>query len=318
MKEKVDKLTPEQEADLAVWRDKGLAAGLNTDRIDKEKAVDIIHRLQTVVLGRQETPAVFFENPLEAILAINLLAEDKYENPEQVRGKTKEEILKVTGKDKLTFYWPYLVGSFDSYWLYFYDYFIKHDLVEIEPELKEKLYILFDCLSLGLIYPLEDICFVTEKPAEIHLENGQLHYKTGPAISYNGDFKVYALNGVIVDQYLVETPEEELSMDYYNKQKNADVRTEFVRKFGIDRMMEFGKKIDSYENYNEEWWTKSEYELYDMNKLFEGVEYAPHLKMTNPTTKIFHVEPVAPTCKTISEALKDRFGDKEFQIQDIK
>jgi hypothetical protein len=45
-----------------------------------------------------------------------------------------------------------------------------------------------------------------------------------------------------------------------------------------------------------------------MQSLFPNVDYAPHLKMLNQTTKIWHVEAVSPSCKTIEAALEDRYG----------
>ena len=73
------------------------------------------------------------------------------------------------------------------------------------------------------------------------------------------------------------------------------------------------KLMDSYKDYNDEWWTKSEYELYDALPLYEGVTRharCPHLKMKNQTTGIWHVEGVHPGCKTIEEALAWRESNK--------
>jgi hypothetical protein len=78
-----------------------------------------------------------------------------------------------------------------------------------------------------------------------------------------------------------------------------------------------GSQLDTFKNYNEEWWTKSEYELWDMNTVFEGVDYAPHLKMRNATTGIWHVEAVAPNCKTLNDAIQDRFNGRDFCIEAI-
>jgi hypothetical protein len=89
---------------------------------------------------------------------------------------------------------------------------------------------------------------------------------------------------------------------------------EFIRKVGIERMLSFGSKLDTYENYDNEWWTNSEYELHDMNCLFPGVDYAPHLKMLNQTTRVWHVEAVDPRCKTLEDAINFRFNDRKINI----
>jgi hypothetical protein len=173
--------------------------------------------------------------------------------------------------------------------------------------------------KIGLIYPLEDVCIVSEKPTVINLSDNQLHCEGGPALEYAGhsSFKIFALNGVMVDEYLAVTPGEQLDLTYYNEIQNADQKTEFVRKFGVERMLELGKKIDSYDKYSDEWWNKSEYELWDMSCLFQGVSYAPHLKMVNQTTNVFHVEAVSPQCRTLADAIKERLGGRDLKITAI-
>ena len=91
----------------------------------------------------------------------------------------------------------------------------------------------------------------------------------------------------------------------------------FVKKYGVERMLELGTKIDTYENYDEEWWTKSEYELWDMKNLFVGVKFAPHLKMLNQTTRVWHVEAVSPRCRSLQDAIKERFRGRELEVISI-
>jgi hypothetical protein len=113
------------------------------------------------------------------------------------------------------------------------------------------------------------------------------------------------------------TPSHELTLEQYNKLENADHKMEFVRKFGVERMLSVGKKIDSHENYNEAWWTKSEYELWDMAVLFPGIPYAPHLKMLNQTVGVWHVESVSPECKNLKQAIAERLGDIDLSNHEI-
>jgi galactitol-specific phosphotransferase system IIC component len=51
-----------------------------------------------------------------------------------------------------------------------------------------------------------------------------------------------------------------------------------------------------------------------MSKLFTSLEYAPYLKMLNPTTKVWHMEGVSPECKTVKDAIKERFGGRDMKI----
>jgi hypothetical protein len=123
-----------------------------------------------------------------------------------------------------------------------------------------------------------------------------------------------------VPEYLAVTPGHQLDLELYNKEQNADVKAEFVRKVGIERFLEMGKKLDTYANYDQEenpWWYNSEYELWDMQSLFPTLETAPFLKMVNQTTRIFHMEGVPPTCRDLPSAIKSRFGGRDMRIVNV-
>jgi hypothetical protein len=117
------------------------------------------------------------------------------------------------------------------------------------------------------------------------------------------------------------TPAEKLDINFFINEKNADIRTEFVRKYGIDRMVSMGQDIDTYKKYKNEWWTKSQYKLINMAFAYEGLSYCPHLYMLNQTVPgVYHVEAVSPKCKTIQDALNERYSINisEYDIVDIK
>lgn len=291
---KIESLTPEQTAKLAVYADKWIAIGRDTTSLPLEEVTKIIHKYQTELLQTKTTPVVIFKNPKEAWAFIQ----------------------KHTGSTE-SFVFPYQDGSFFSHVFSFYDFFLSENLVKIDEELQRKFNVWSDTAKLGLIYPLDDICVVTDKPFKIATNSqGRLHCEDGMALQYDG-WGFYSLNGITVPEYLVMTPSEELSMDFFKKETNADIKAEFVRKYGVERMLDLGKKVDTYENYDQEeqsWWWKSEYELHDMAVLFEGLEYQPYLKMKNQTTGIWHVEAVSPSCRTLVDAIKERFGGKEMKI----
>ena len=222
----------------------------------------------------------------------------------------------------MTFVPCYQDGSFFAYVFSYYDYLLNEGLVKIDADLQKKYDAWVATVNLGLIYPFDDVCFVTEKPMAIRYnERGQLHCENGPAMQYAGGYQFYSLNGINVPEYLVMTPSEDLDVEFFKKEKNADVKAEFVRKYGVERMLDLGKKLDSFENYDQEdhsWWWKSEYELWDMAVLFEGIPYQPYLKMRNATTSVWHVEAVSPSCLTLTDALKERFGGREMKILEIR
>lgn len=171
--------------------------------------------------------------------------------------------------------------------------------------------------KVGFIWYFKGICFICDRSLFINKKGVQLHHDSEPAISYSDGYSVWCLNGVNVPRYLVETPKEKLDIDFFKTEKNADVRAEFIRKYGIERMVGLGKVIETVENHENDWFNKSEYQLIDMGSIY-GRKYAPHLKMKNLTTGIYHLEGVDPSCRTVEQALKWRAKGKEINIKSIK
>ena len=157
------------------------------------------------------------------------------------------------------------------------------------------------------LIPYKGICFVSEKPTEIHWKDKRLHNESGPSVKWPDGYAMWNLNGVRVPEWLVTTKAEDLTMERFNTIDNADVKAEFIRKAGMTQMKAFGKTVDKYDRYNDPWWAKSEYELLDMGDFMakNGYEkrYCPYLWMKNQTTGVYHLEGIDPKCKTIGAAL---------------
>ena len=319
--EKIEKLTKEQEAKIPEYVDKWINVGINTDRLDPvptKKTVDMFLEL----IGKPSTELLITNNPIEAWVCCALFEHGvkidqlKTEMKTVFNGNPKKyEIPKA--------YLPYQTGSFFAGVFSFYDYMIEELEVEIDAELYVKYKKWEQTSQIGCIYPLDGLTVVCEKPTVIHFnENKVLHKDGAAALEYagEGDFKIFALNGVTVPEWLAVTPEEELDISRYNEITNADIKAEFVRKVGIERFLEKGTLKDSYTNYNGkeyDWWHKSQYELWDMQNIFNGLPYAPFLKMVNQTTGIWHMEGVSPQCNTVHDAIKERFNGHDFVIDEI-
>ncbi len=167
-------------------------------------------------------------------------------------------------------------------------------------EKKYDLFLNFNS-EVHFIIPYKNVAFISEKPIEINWENKRLHKDGDKAVKYSDGWGIYCLNGVRVPEYLVITPESRLDIEFFKKEKNVEVRTQFVRKYGIDRMRTLGKIIDKMDRWD--------YELIDMSPIFTNINYAPYLKMKNPSTGTIHMEGVHPECKTVEMALKWRAGE---------
>jgi len=319
---KIEKLTKEQEAKIPEYVRKWIDIGTNTDRLDPEMTRKIIDKFRTIT-KMPEAPLLIVENPIEAWVCCclfennNVAFEDLVQEMHDVfHGNPKKYKIEQASM-------PYQSGSFFANVFSFYDFMLEELGVEIDKDLYVNYKNWEMTSQLGCIYPLDKLTVVCQKPTVIHLnERNVLHKDGAPALECagEGDFKIYALNGVVVPEYLVMTPEEKLDIELYNKETNADIKAEFVRKVGIERFLEKGKLMDSYENYTGaeyDWWHKSEYQLWDMASLFSGLNKAPFLKMLNQSVGIWHMEGVSPECNTLEDALKERFSGKSFIIKNI-
>ena len=174
-----------------------------------------------------------------------------------------------------------------------------------------------------IVAPYENFCFVCENPQKVYFLNQRLHKDGGSCIEWNYTkreiYKIYRLNGTRVPQWLAETPSAQLKPEQYLEIKDIDVKAQFIKKFGVDRMVSIGKTIDVYENHknshNYKFYSDSEYKLVDMSVLFpERYNYLPYLYMKNQTVPgLYHLECVynpklKEQPKTITEALQVRMG----------
>lgn len=107
-------------------------------------------------------------------------------------------------------------------------------------------------------------------------------------------------------KWIVEPPAEDLDPRKITAIANAEVRREFVRKVGIDRICyKLGAKVES---------KQGDYELLRLD-VGEG-QFWTYLKMLNPSIGTWHVEGVPNAINTVQEALNWRNGLTPEQIDD--
>ena len=207
--------------------------------------------------------------------------------------------------------------SSGSGWSAFYDYFLEIGVHHNEDFIKHK-----SLLEKGIFMSIlfDKVVLVCTAPVKVsRRKDGVFHNENGPAYEFKNGEKYYVLNGVSVPEWLVMTHSDALDPNKVISIKNADQRAEGVRKLGIERLVKFGKVLDTYKNYNDEWFHKSQYELIDMSPIFTAIKYAPYLKMLNQSVPgVWHLEAVSKDCKTVQDAVDFRTKSKNPKIQIIK
>jgi hypothetical protein len=147
--------------------------------------------------------------------------------------------------------------------------------------------------GLWLYWLTPDEVIAVPRPV-LRIEGRMLHCPDGPAISWPEGERYYFLHGVEVVREIVETPASRLDPRLILLERNAQVRREIVRKVGVERVCEalHARSVDR----------QGDYELL-MLDLLDG-RMRPYLKMRNASVPgVYHVEGVAPECRTVAEAL---------------
>ncbi|WP_067830189.1 DUF6745 domain-containing protein [Actinomadura kijaniata] len=98
--------------------------------------------------------------------------------------------------------------------------------------------------SCGWWWPYDEVCVVTERPAEIHAEPGpgrpdgeiRLHNPDGPALRYRDDWALYFWNGTRVPAWVVTDPDPARVA----AEPNIEVRRCAIEKIGWEAYIERG------------------------------------------------------------------------------
>lgn len=187
----IDKLTPAQEAKIPEYVEKYLEIGLSTRPCDHAKAEDAIKRSYKY-LKLKEPTFIWVKSPFEGAKVAAQLAKGS----EDV---TKQEISEQGSKASF--------GSFEAYWVSFYDFVAtelpvkKDELIDIVKD------IVNEC---GVYWTFEDVVVVSEKPVAIHFKDKKLHNPEGLALEYVDGTGIFALEGKSYPSLLDMTIEKEM------------------------------------------------------------------------------------------------------------
>ena len=189
------------------------------------------------------------------------------------------------------------------------------DILKLElPEYEKYKYWEMAALEGGFRYMHSEFCIISDFPLYIRInKEDQPHCDGAPSHEWRDGWKLWHLNGVVVDQWMAETPPDELDVSKVMQIENVDQRREVLRRLGMERFVKNSgaKVIDALILEDESFYKNGEilYELL-LADLGEG-EKVKLLKMDNPSIDAIHVEAVHEDCMTVQESINWRaYGDK--------
>jgi hypothetical protein len=259
---------------VALWKQ----LALDTARLDRALTAELGLASCRVLFPNKKTPD-FFPTKVEVL-----------PSPKAVYQK-----LKALGESDLSFAW---YGAFGERWLGYYDFLRNTDpsKLQVSREAADTM------INWGLnshymaVSPKTQTMFVSERAVEYHVDSRDfLHNPNGPAILYEDGTALWAIHNTRVPKELIMTPADKLDVKLILTERNAQVRSEIIRKIGIQRVVrDLGAKtVDSSDDLG--------YKLLEID--LGNNTKRRYLQMTNPSVEgMIHVEAVPPTVKTVEEA----------------
>ena len=304
----ITKLTKKQINKFPQYVSEWTRKGLTTEPQSLENAIIDFGNFQKLILKKEKiAPVVILDSPTQCWIAVCMMANLKNLSDSQVQSQVQSQVESQVSSQVYSqvesqvssqikdFIYPYFDCQFWAGWFSFYE-FLKNEVGVSFTN--EKEYNAFkDCQKYGMAFPLDELCIVCQPPTIIKKNSDGLHCTDGPALSYNGDNEIYALNGVSMPKEYVLTAEENITAEMVMKETNVEIRRELLRKVGIERILNDlpHKVLDTVGNY----------ELYSLD-LSDELKNCKYLKMTNPSVGCFHLEGIEPSINTVEEALKWR------------
>ena len=195
MSKQIDKLTPAQEAKIPAYLDKYMKIGLDTQCSDRAKAEDAVRRLYKQMEYGEIKQFHWLDNPLAGC---ELAAKFAKMNPaEALLDDAPQRALSVvvTRADLADQASKASYGSFEAYWVAFYD-FVQTELpVPAHPLVDICKDIVLEC---GVFWTFAGHVIITDKPKAIRVKDNKLHSeKDLPAIEYQDGTAIYAKDGKV-------------------------------------------------------------------------------------------------------------------------
>lgn len=273
-------LTAEEKEILEKFRQEWFEIGVCTDPADRPAAEAAIAGIYAL-LGKKKPVFVWVDGPKAAI--------------DYILSKSTLDVHRALS----ACFW----GQHEAGWVAYYLFPNLHLGVEYKKEDKKQLELWASVArSCMWWWPFENVCIISERLQEVHIENGVLHRDGGPAILCRDGWVVYELHNVAVPEWLAVTKAEDIDPRRIKDLRNAEVRREFVRKVGIDRICSAldAQVIDVLRDY----------ELLELDLDSGDGRRWRYLKMLSPSLPdVYHVEGVANESGTVRDSLAWRKPD---------
>jgi len=188
MSDVIEKLTPEQEAQIDVYLKKWLDVGYKVEAMDVQKAKDAVDFIYTKLLNLPTPPIHIVHSPLEGQILCNKLARNV-----DARALKPGETLE------------YYEMARSNWWMSsyaFYDYVLHVLFPEKDSEFPLFNEFLEHSHHLHFLWTFDEAAIICNFPEEINIDpvDRKMHDPLKPAVKYRDGYSVYAYKGESFDR----------------------------------------------------------------------------------------------------------------------
>lgn len=281
---KIDKLTPEQEADIIVTRDKWLDRFFSCKNFIKQeevtKGIEWLYKMS----GFEKPRIIFVDSPYACQVVAN---------------KEMKKFLGEPEDGPLTYYQTASYCNVSDYgWVAWEDYFIRHKLIELEPEVLENFNNFKALLEAGIydMIQFDTLCIVSDMPCKIFRKETRLHNPAGYAVEFKDGWGQHYINGRFIPEEIFNKAPT-LTKKEFISEKNSDYKGAWYEILGQQKVMELlgaveiNKEVVAHKNGDLETLT-----LYKTKETFEEIDNQPFawVKMVCPSTGTNYLQGVEP------------------------
>lgn len=242
------KLTKEEQKQIEINRDTVYEIECTPD-MSRDELIQA-YQEQCIFVGRRRGP-VDIEMLEDAITVLYKAL--GYERPEFVRCTSPQDAQKKMNKHQGTtnhVYTTFLYGSLDSYWIWYY--LLCNKLGEQYTDEQMRLLKAWETISWHAFFwwPFDDICFFCDRPDALYIdENDRLSNDQGAALSFSDGWKIYAINNIEIDGWIIEEPWK-LTPKHIRDEPNSEVRRLMIELYGWDKWFKDvnAKVVDEHPN----------------------------------------------------------------------
>ena len=231
---KITTLTPEQEAQIPVWREAWRAIGLSSERIVPDEARSAIRELYASA-GMAAPKAIFVaQSPMQALLmraVIQALGGGQLwgQLGDQLGGQLRDQLYQAV----------WMVGGWDSFWLAFYE--AGRSVGATYPETLDRhldAYIRY-AKTCGVAFCYRDMAFTADRPVRLRFDEARrLHADDGAALAWSDGYGVYAWHGYRIPDthHWIIADKGRLTVQAAMAERNAELRRIMLEIVGFERV----------------------------------------------------------------------------------